>query len=50
MIDIMTNNVRQIGTPMDEGGLLEKAYKRIKTDVVGLRRACGGRCHICGRL
>ena len=33
MIDIVTNNVRQIGTPADEGRVYisEKAYKRIKT-------------------
>lgn len=34
MIDIVTNNVRQIGTPADEGRVYisEKAYKRIKTE------------------
>ena len=32
MIDIVTNNVRQIGTPADEGRVYisEKAYKMIK--------------------
>lgn len=35
MIDIVTNNVRQIGTPADEGRVYisEKAYKRIKTEL-----------------
>lgn len=34
MIDIVTNNVKQIGTPADEGRVYisEKAYKRIKTE------------------
>ena len=34
MIDIVTNNVRQIGIPADEGRVYisEKAYKRIKTE------------------
>ncbi len=34
MIDIVTNNVKQIGTPADEGTVYisEKAYKRIKTE------------------
>lgn len=34
MIDIVTNNVRQIGTPADEGRVYisEKAYKCIKTE------------------
>lgn len=50
MIDIVTNNVRQIGTPADEGRVYisEKAYKRIKTEgfkdkevfvLMGIRRA-----------
>lgn len=34
MIDIVTNNVKQIGTPADEGRVYisEKSYKRIKTE------------------